>query len=161
MSSIADLLFTFLAKGTPGSPFSVTTNPFAPTAANVLDGRQTFTTTTAATTLVTVPQGRTWVGKVGASCSVAVTAAAATAGQSNAVFSIAGAGATPSGNIFGVDAKAGTNGATGTVGSQGSNFGATDLVVVAPAGNSVTIQVTTTMSGSQVFVDAFAIGQLI
>lgn len=159
MSSLADLMTAFFSKGSTNAPLSVSQG--APAVANILDGFQSVTATTGATTLVTVPQGRTWQGKIGASVACNNAAANAVAGNANATFSVAGAGATPTGNVFAVDAKCGANAATGTVGSQGSNFAQTDLVVTAPAGNAVTIQVTTTITGTGGECDSFAIGQLL
>lgn len=60
-----------------------------------------------------------------------------------------------------VDARSGANAATGTVGTQGNNFGSTPFVVVAPAGNSVTIAVAATCAGTASLVEAFASGRLV
>lgn len=134
----------------------------AATAANVLNGFQTFTSTTGATTLLTVPAGRTWVGTVGVSCSTAIAAASATAGQARAVIASAGTGVTPAaGTLFACEANAGANAATGTVGSN--NFGRQQipLTLIAPVGNAVTLTVVTTQAGTTSRVDAFASGSLI
>ena len=138
--------------------------PGAPTAANILDGFNTQSATQGATTLITIPAGRTWKGKIGASCFIACAAANTTNGTAACVFSVAGAGATPAaGSIFAVRAQAAPTAAGGTTGTCGSNFGSTDVVVIAPAGNSVTIQTTITVSAAatQGIVDAFATGELI
>lgn len=133
----------------------------ATSAANVLDGFQSFTATTAATTLITVPAGRTWVGTVGVACAASIAAASATAGQARAVVTVAGAGATPAaGTLFAVEARAGANAATGTVGSNGHAAQSAPLTVIAPAGNAVTVQVATTQAGTYTVVDAFAAGAL-
>lgn len=130
-------------------------------AANVLVGFQSFTATTAATTVLTVPAGRTWVGTVGVACSVANAAANATAGVSRAVVTTAGAGATPAaGTILAVEAKCGANAATGTVGSQNAVRQALTFTVVAPGGNAVTIQCATTVTGTAGVVDVTATGAL-
>lgn len=133
----------------------------APIAVNVLAGRQTFAATTAATTLLTVPAGRTWCGTIGASVSCRNTAAATVAGQAKAEFTTVGTGVTPAaGTYLVVDAQAGGNAATGTVGSQAANFGSTPFTVVAPAGNSVTVAVASTNTGTAALVEAFAAGSL-
>lgn len=140
---------------------AVTTSSTAPAAANVLNGFQSFAATTAATTLITVPAGRTWLGEVGAAVSVANAAAAAAAGQARAVFATAGAGVTPvAGTVLAAEAKAGANAATGTVGSQSANNSRMALTVVAPAGNAVTVTVAATIAGSGGIVDAWASGSL-
>lgn len=134
----------------------------APAAANVLAGYQGFTSTTGATTIITVPQNRTWVGTIGASCSCAEVAAGTAAPIATATITTAGTGVTPAaGTYFLVDARAGANAATGTVGDGCANFGSTPFVVVAPAGNAVTIQVASTNAGTTSRVDAFASGVLI
>lgn len=141
---------------------NVTVVEGAPAAANILAGRQTFSATTAATTLITIPAGRTWIGTIGASVDCAIAAASATAGQAAATFTTAGAGVTPAaGTYFVVEARAGANAATGTVGSQDSNFGSMPFTVVAPGGNSVTIQVASTNAGTDSLVEAFASGRLV
>lgn len=158
-----DLIATLASAVNPdGSPFSLPVSPPAPAAADVVAGRQASTATTAATTLVTVPAGRTWVGEVGASVSVSVAAAAATAGRASAEISTAGAGATPAAGVYlGVDALTGANATTGTVGTQAANYACAPWTVVAPAGNAVTIQVATTHTGTTSRVDAYAVGALV
>jgi hypothetical protein len=137
------------------------TTSATPTAANILDGYLTFAATTAATTLITIPAGRIWVGTIGASCSCAETAAAVNTAVARAVFTTAGAGVTPAaGTYFVVDARAGQNAATGTAGTSSANYGSIPFVVIAPAGNAVTIQVASSNQGSTSVVDASAIGAL-
>lgn len=149
------------ATNPDGTPYTLPVAPPAVASADVLTGRGVFVVTTAATTLITVPAGRSWSGTVGASVSCAVTAASATAGQATATFTTAGAGAVPApGTHFAVDALVGANAATGTTGAGASNFGSAPLRVVAPAGNAVTIAVAATCSGSSARVDAFAVGSL-
>ena len=134
----------------------------APAAADILCGFQSFTATTGATTLITVPAGRTWIGEIGASVDCAIAAASATAGQALAVFTTAGAGVTPAaGTYLAVEARAGANAATGAVGSSATNFACAAFVVVAPGGNSVTVQVASTNAGTSSRVDAFATGRLV
>lgn len=133
----------------------------SPTSANILNGFQTFTATTAATTLITVPAGRTWIGEIGSAVTVGIAAASATAGQARAVIATAGAGVTPSaGTQLAVEARTGANSATGTVGSQAANTARARLVVIAPAGNAVTVTVASTNAGTNSVVDAWAIGEL-
>lgn len=132
-----------------------------PAAANVLTGSLSHAVTTGAATIITVPAGRTWVGTVGISCSVSVTAAATTQGLARGVVAVAGAGVTPSaGTVLAVDAKAAANAATGTVGSQGGNALAMPLTVIAPIGNSVTVTLASTITGTVGQVDAYASGAL-
>jgi hypothetical protein len=133
--------------------------PATPAAATVLAGYQSFTNTTAATTLVTIPAGKTWQGTVAVSAACAEAAAGTGQPQALGVISVAGAGATPAaGNYFAVQAMCGANAATGATGDGDSNFGSIPMIVVAPAGNSVTIQVTTTTAGTAARIDASAIG---
>lgn len=144
------------------TPYSLPVSAPTPLAADVLAGRQVFTATTAATTLITIPAGRTWVGQVGASVATSVVAAATTAGRASAEISTAGTGVTPGAGVYlGVDALQGANAATGTVGGGNSNFGSTPLTVVAPAGNAVTVQVACTVTGTSGRVDAYASGALV
>lgn len=133
----------------------------APTTANILNGYQTFTATTGATTLLTIPQTRTWVGTIGAACAAQVAAAATTAGQARAVFATAGTGVPPAaGTLFAVEAKAGANAVAGLVGSQDSTSASVNVVVAAPAGNSVTITVVSTNTGTASICDTWASGLL-
>lgn len=157
-------LLGILASATnpDGTPYALPTTRAGTVAADVLSGRQAFTATTVATTIVTVPAGRTWVGQVGASVAVGVNSASTTAGQASALLSVAGAGAIPAAGVYlGVDALAGANAVTGLTGAQGSNYAAATWTVVAPAGNAVTIQVTATCAGTTSKVDAYATGVLV
>ena len=158
-------LFTVDSDGVPArvsSSAPLPTSAGAATAANVLAGFQSFTSTTAATTVVTIPAGRTWVGTVGVSCAVGIAAASATAGQARAVVTTAGTGVTPAaGTILAAEAKVGANSATGTVGGSGSQSASAAFTVIAPAGNSVTIQVASTNAGTASVVDCYATGALV
>ena len=130
-------------------------------AANILDGFQAFTATAAATTIITVPAGRTWVGTVSVSVDCRVDAAATVAGQATGVVSLSGAGSTPpAGNLFQVACRAGAGAAGGTTGSSGENWGATPLTVVAPVGNAVLVQFTPTITGNAGDAAVSAIGVL-
>jgi hypothetical protein len=130
-------------------------------AADILSGFQTFAATTAATTVITVPAGRTWVGTVSVSVACQNAGANAATAQATGVVSVAGAGVTPAaGNYFRCDALAGANVAAGTVGDSGDNFLSSPFAVVAPVGNSVTVQAAATITGSGGQVSASAIGAL-
>ena len=128
---------------------------------NILSGYQTFTSTTSATTVITIPAGRTWVGTIGAACACQEVAAGAVAPQARAVFTTVGTGAIPTaGSYFAVEAKGGANAATGLVGSQDSTAASTPFVAAAPVGNSITIAVASTNAGTVSVVDAWASGML-
>lgn len=138
------------------------TDAAIPVSTDIVSGRLALAATTAATTLVTIPAGRTWQGTIGASVSVNNAAATTTAGQASAKFSVAGTGVKPAAGIyFAVDTQVGAALATSVLGEQSSNFGSAQMFVTAPAGNSVTIQVASTNSGTSALVDAFAIGILL
>jgi hypothetical protein len=158
-------VFLVDSNGVPTAVSSSTPLPVAAgsaTAANVLNGFGSFTATTAATTVITVPANRTWVGTVGVSCTTAIAAASATAGQARAVITVAGVGVTPAaGTILAAEARAGANATTGTVGTQGHRSITAPLTVIAPVGNAVTVQVTSTIAGTYGVVDAWASGALI
>jgi hypothetical protein len=130
-------------------------------AGDVLSGFQTFAATTAATTLVTVPAGRTWVGWITLQCAAQEAAAGAVAALATGVISVAGAGVTPAaGNYLRCDALVGANVAAGLTGSDASGSNGSPFTVVAPVGNSVTIQVTATIAGTAGQVNASALGVL-
>lgn len=118
------------------------TAPQRPVAADILGAsHEVANGTITATTLITIPAGRTWVGTL----AINVTASTAAASTANAfvqgIFSVAGTNATPAaGNYLLVSALTGANAATGTVGTQNANYSAIPFVAVAPAGNSITIQ---------------------
>ena len=129
---------------------------------DILNGHQAFTSTTGATTLITVPAGRSWRGSLHIVCDVAVAAASATAGQALGTITTAGTGVNPAaGTYLTCEARAGANAATGAVGSQGHNsVSVDDFIVVAPAGNAVTIQAASTNAGTSSRVSFSAIGRL-
>lgn len=130
----------------------------APAIGNILAGRQTFSSTTAATTLVTITAGKTFVGTIGSSVDCNEAAAATVACQAKAIFTTVGAGTTPAaGTYFGCQATSGANAATGTVGSQGANFCSTPFIASCASG-TCTIAVTTTQAGTASLVEAFANG---
>lgn len=141
-------------KAAPGAG-ALNVTPGAPAASNILVGVLSHAITTAATTLMTVPAGRTWTGMVVVTCTTSVAAASATAGQARAVVTTAGVGVVPAaGSVLAAEARAGANAATGTVGSSNSVTQSIPLTVVAPAGNAVTVQVASTISTGVVDVSA-------
>lgn len=130
-------------------------------AADVLDGFLNAVGAIAATTFLTVPAGRTWVGTVSVNAAVGVAAASAADGQVTATVSVAGAGAAPpAGTVFQVQAKAAANAAGGTVGTQGANSGSTPLTIVAPTGNAVNLQFATGFNGTSMLANVTAVGTL-
>lgn len=117
---------------------SVPVSPPTPAAADVVGG-----TGAAGATILTVPAGRTWRGVVAlaAAASAAIGTAAATV---VAAVNVAGAGATPAAGALvqmalalPITLAAATNGA-----AQANSVSLPDVVVIAPAGNAVTLTVT-------------------
>lgn len=156
-SSLTDLISTLLNLG-GGNAIPVSNA--VPVAANILNGTLDLTASGGPTTILTVPAGRTWKGTVYVSCSISVAGGSATNGSAAGFLSTSGAGAVPSGTFAGISCKAGANVATGTAGSEGGNFGAFDCVIVAPPGNSVSLQGSATVVGTQGEVYFSAIGAL-
>lgn len=134
----------------------------APAIGNILAGLLTHTATTAAATIVTVPAGKTFRGKVTVSVTLSKAGAATGNGEAIAVVSTAGTGVTPAaGNYFAVSAFAGANVAAGLTGTEGQNCGSQNFIVNAPAGNSVTIQGATTInSATDARVDYSVFGEI-
>lgn len=123
-------------------------------AADVVVGRATAN----AATIITVPAGRIWRGTVVLSAALATAAATAGATASPTV-SVAGAGATPAaGVVLGLALATGGGAATGTVGTNSQDSVVVPLVVVAPAGNAVTL---TLQTGGATTASATASGDLI
>ncbi len=130
-------------------------------AGNVLDGYMSFTATTAATNVLVVPAGRTWVGQIAVSCACAENAGDTVMARATATISVAGTGATPpAGTILACDALAGANAAGGLTGTSGANNATLPLTLIAPAGNSVSIQAATTQAGDLTVVRVAASGAL-
>lgn len=121
-----------------------------PTTAEVASGHLAHTATTAAADILVVAAGKTWRGTVSICCDVGIAAASSTAGQALGVVTTAGTDVTPAaGTYLSCEARCGANAATGTVGGAGNNSVAVpDFVVIAPAGNSVSLQGTTTIAGT-------------
>lgn len=141
-----------LAIATDGS-IKVTSNstplailPNAPTAANILSGNATVSNSAAASTIITIPAGRTWYGNIDLeTCNTG----AANAGFTYASVIVTGTNATPaSGTVI---LKAITHPGGNTAPSADAQTVGT--YVVAPVGNSVTVQIqldtaATTFGGS-------------
>lgn len=161
--SATDLLAILASATNPdGTVYTLPVSSGAPGAADILVGHQAFTAS-GGTTVITVPAGRTWVGQITIACDVGIAAASAVAGQALGLVSTVGAGATPAaGNHLSCEARAGANGATGTVGSSGAaTVVVPDFYVVAPAGNAVTVDMTATIAGTNGRVAVFATGRLV
>lgn len=129
--------------------------------ANILDGFRTVTATLGATTLITVPQGRTWSGYLSASVTCGNNAGTAVQADAVCQFSTAGTNVIPAAGAYTtVKAFAGANAAGGLVGNCAANSTSVPFAITAPAANTVIIQVTYTLAGDIGRIDAFAIGQL-
>lgn len=125
------------------------TAPQRPTASDILGASVSVTSTTASTALITVSAGRTWVGTACASVHGTKAAAATGNGEVLGSFLTAGTSVTPAaGTYFEVDTGIGANAATGVVGTQGSNQGCTPFTLVAPAGNTVTLNYAATCTNT-------------
>lgn len=157
-SNVFKVFWSWLTSGGQSDPDVtaplVRTTTGAPASGDILNGYRTTTGT-----LITVPAGQTWVGEVGASASCSVTAGSTATGLARAVIATSGSGAVPAGDVFGVEAKAGSNAATGTAGNAG-NAEASAPLVVAAADVDVTLDVTITTSGTTSAVHAWASGAL-
>lgn len=131
-----------------------TTKGYGPATADILSGSITLSNSTTATTIITIPANRTWVGSIGLE--------AANTGGANAAFEFAwvmvtGTNATPATGtklVQVISHKAGTTSV---------NFDAyTSLTyVTAPVGNSVTLQVQMDNSAATFGVVAFCNGVLL
>lgn len=109
----------------PETTFPVSEAP--PTATSILNGFLNRTATAVATTVLTIPAGRTWVGQVSISGQ-------SSAGNTFATVSTAGAGVIP---------PAGTQ--MRLAWNASNNSLVQRMVVIAPAGNAVQIQFATTI----------------
>jgi hypothetical protein len=134
-------------------------SPVAP--ADVLAGYQGFAATTAATTVITVPAGRTWVGTVTIQCAAAEVAAGLVAATATGIVSTAGVGVTPAaGTVLRCDALVAANAAGGTISADSASSVSQPLIVVAPAGNPVQVQAAATIAGTAGQVNVTASGVL-
>lgn len=130
-------------------------------AADVVAGFQTFAASGGPTTVITVPQGRTWVGTVTVQAASAEAAAGTVGATATGTVTTAGVGVTPAaGTYLRADAIAGANAAGGTTGSDASGFASLPMTVVAPGANNVTIQATAAITGTQGQVSVSAAGAL-
>jgi hypothetical protein len=125
--------------------------PAALSPANILDGW-----TNVAGTLLTIPAGRTWIGVISITASL-VNAAGAAAASARPTISTAGAGVIPAaGTILGCDLSVAISAAAAN-GNQDSNSVSQRLVVIAPAGNAVTL---TTAASTSTTASFAATGEL-
>jgi hypothetical protein len=132
-----------------------------PASANILVGHQAFTATTGATTIITIPSNRTWVGQITVTCDVANVAAGTAVGQALGVITTTGANTVPAaGTVFSVEARIGAGATGGTVGSAGHNTGTINMVVATGAATG-TLALTSTQAGTNSRVAATASGVLI
>lgn len=149
----------FNADGVFDSGVPVKTVMGAPAATDVLAGFLSHAATTAAAALITVPAGRTWTGTISVAAAASTAAGVAAAGQARAVVTTAGVGAIPAGTLMAAEARSAANAATGTSGDSNSTALSVPVVVVAPAGNAVTVQVASTITTG--VVDVSASGMLV
>lgn len=147
---------------------AVRITPEVSATADILTGIVSHTATTAATTIITIPgnllpPGRTWKGSITISVDVAVAAASAVAGQALGEVSISAGGSSPApGTYWRCEARCGANAATGTAGSQAANsITIPDVEIINTSGGNITLQLTSTITGTNGRVDAMATGKLI
>lgn len=131
--------------------------------ADLLYGYASFTANATASLLLTVPAGRTWEGSFFASVSAAEAAAGTALAEASVTFATAGIGVVPAaGTYWGIPCLAAQNASGGTVGTDDANSDTIEIPgITAPPGNSVTVTVTVTISGTAGRVDASAVGGLI
>jgi hypothetical protein len=121
----------------PVTPWTVA--PFAPEAANLLCGL----TAVNGGTIITIPTGRTWVGKVTLSATVLVASNGA-AISANARVSTAGAGVTPpAGDYARLDIAAPAS-ILSAIGTAGMGTNTTPLMVIAGSGAPATLVLNST-----------------
>lgn len=132
-----------------------------PTAASVLFGQLSLAATGGPTTIITVPAGRTFVGRAYIAVSAGVSAASAEIGDAFATLSTSGAGAVPAGTILKVPCFAGAGTAASVSGSGATAYAWMDITVFAPGGNAVAVQGSLTANGSFHEADFTVIGQLL
>jgi hypothetical protein len=123
-----------------------------PDPSNILCGLATSN----AATIITIPAGKTWVGTIVLSASVAVASGGATINASARV-STAGTGVVPAaGDYVRVDLSAPASVAAG-LGTGATQDIQSPMIVTAPAGNTVTLVLNVTNTTTQ---SASAIGTL-
>lgn len=129
--------------------------PAIPAVADILCGSANAgPSSTTAVTVITIPAGRTWAGNVGVEC---VNTANVNAGRTRAMIQVNGTGVTPA---------AGTNLCVAVTHPGGTSAPSADAnvpitYVVAPVGNSVTIQVKLDTSDANFEATGFANGILL
>lgn len=132
-----------------------TTKNFTPATADILTGSAVAgPNSTTAVTIITIPAGRTWYGNVAVEC---VNTANAGTGRTRAMIQVNGTSVTPA---------AGTNLCVAVTHPGGNTAPSADAAapftyVVAPGGNSVTIQVKLDTSDGNFEATGFANGVLL
>lgn len=121
----------------------------------ILDGSVTATNTTSPQTIITVPANRTWIGTIVLSAS----ATAATAGLYKATVNTSGANAIPANAINILTAHMSLVGAS-PAGLATFSDEIVDVIIVAPAGNAVTLTLTNS-TATAMTSDANAVGILL
>jgi hypothetical protein len=119
----------------------------------ILANAVSATNTAAAQTLLTVPAGRTWLG----SLALAATNTAAAGATGISTIATAGTGVVPAAGPL-LKVHCSTVGTTAGLASQ--NNAISDVLVVAPAGNAVTLTLTNSTATTYTS-DATAVGVLI
>lgn len=142
MSTITE---TSLSVDVNGNPTAVT----APTPTSILSGGTTQTGA-GSTTIITIPAGRTWIGAIGVTATAQNPPVTAT-GTLGVRISTVGAGVVPAASTpyvacdVALDATV-TGALSGANGAD--NASNPHLAVVAPAGNSVTLSLDISVTGT-------------
>ncbi len=129
---------------------TVRVEPTAPAAGNILSGGVIVNNSNTPTTFLTIPAGRTWKGDISVSAANGVTVA--TDGNTSVVT--AGAGVVPTAGTILAAALSKRDTGSGQVVM-------TDVFVVAPSANAVTLQVVNNIAASTYTGAATATGQLL
>lgn len=133
----------------------------ATAAANVLIGFQNAIASGGPTTVITVPAGRIWKGEVSLQVTCFNAAANTASAVATGLVTTAGTGVVPAaGSYLRCDAVIGADTGTGLDGTGATGYNSIAMVVIAPAGNGVTLQLTSTVSGSGGRINCTASGQL-
>lgn len=128
---------------------------YAPATADILTGSAVAgPSSTTAVTIITIPAGRTWYGNIGVEC---VNTANTATGRTRAMIQVNGTSVTPA---------AGTNLCVAVTHPGGNTAPSADAAVpftyvVAPGGNSVTIQVKLDTSDANFEATGYANGVLL
>jgi hypothetical protein len=142
------------------APATVPVAAGKPATADIIVGQLSHTTTTGATTLLTIAAGKTWQGVITVCAAGSKAAATTGSGEVKATIATAGTNVTPAaGTVMIVRAQMGANAATGVTGTQGNSTVTMPITVNAPVGNSVTLTLQTDLTAVTVgTVDATASG---